>query len=117
MSPEAFRALALSLTGSHEEPHFERTSFRVGKKIFATMSAGPDAADAMIPVKPVERCLALLASDPETFIDHGGWTRRFGSLGVRLGRVRTRPRVALIEELAREAWARVSKKGTAPRAR
>lgn len=32
----AFRNIALSLPGTSEEPHFEKTSFRVGKKIFAT---------------------------------------------------------------------------------
>lgn len=31
------RALALSFEGTEELPHFERTSFRVKKKIFATM--------------------------------------------------------------------------------
>lgn len=32
------RQLALSFDNSEELPHFERTSFRVKKKIFATMS-------------------------------------------------------------------------------
>jgi hypothetical protein len=33
---EQLRALAAALPEVTEEPHFERTSFRVGKKIFAT---------------------------------------------------------------------------------
>lgn len=33
-----FKKLALSLPGASEEPHFEKTSFRVKKKIFATLS-------------------------------------------------------------------------------
>lgn len=33
---EFFRELALSLPATTEEPHFEKTSFRVKKKIFAT---------------------------------------------------------------------------------
>lgn len=33
---EFFRELALSLPETTEEPHFEKTSFRVKKKIFAT---------------------------------------------------------------------------------
>ena len=37
MTPAAFRKLALSMPGAHKAPHFERTSFRVGKRIFATM--------------------------------------------------------------------------------
>lgn len=33
---ETFRTLALSFPEATEEPHFEKTSFRVKKKIFAT---------------------------------------------------------------------------------
>lgn len=36
ISIDTFRALALSLPEATEEPHFEKTSFRVKKKIFAT---------------------------------------------------------------------------------
>lgn len=37
VSIETFRKLALALPNASEEPHFERTSFRVNKKIFATL--------------------------------------------------------------------------------
>ncbi|MDQ6470512.1 MmcQ/YjbR family DNA-binding protein [Flavobacterium sp. LHD-80] len=33
---ETFRKLALAFSDATEEPHFEKTSFRVNKKIFAT---------------------------------------------------------------------------------
>lgn len=33
------RQIALSLSGVSEEPHFEKTSFRIKKKIFATYDA------------------------------------------------------------------------------
>lgn len=33
----SFRKLALQLAGTTESPHFERTSFRVKKKIYATL--------------------------------------------------------------------------------
>jgi hypothetical protein len=36
VSIETFRKLALSFPNATEEPHFEKTSFRVNKKIFAT---------------------------------------------------------------------------------
>jgi hypothetical protein len=36
VSVNTFRKLALSFPESTEEPHFEKTSFRVKKKIFAT---------------------------------------------------------------------------------
>ena len=35
---ESFRELALSLPDAVELPHFENTSFRIKKKIFATLS-------------------------------------------------------------------------------
>jgi predicted DNA-binding protein (MmcQ/YjbR family) len=37
VSVESFRQLALSYDETVEEPHFEKTSFRVNKKIFATL--------------------------------------------------------------------------------
>jgi predicted DNA-binding protein (MmcQ/YjbR family) len=36
VSIETFRKLALSFPDATEEPHFEETSFRIKKKIFAT---------------------------------------------------------------------------------
>jgi predicted DNA-binding protein (MmcQ/YjbR family) len=37
---KTFKQLALSFTGAEEQPHFEKTSFRVKKKIFATHGTG-----------------------------------------------------------------------------
>lgn len=39
ISIASFRKLALSLPGVVEQPHFEKTSFRVNKKILATLDA------------------------------------------------------------------------------
>lgn len=104
MTPTAFRRLALSMPGASEQPHFDRTSFRVGKRIFATMTQ--DGREAMVPVHPVERCLLLIEADSEAFFGHGGWTARLGSLGVRLQRVNTE----LLRELVQQAWQRVAAK-------
>lgn len=41
---EAFKQLALSLPQVTEEPHFEKTSFRVNKKIFATYDSSVNRA-------------------------------------------------------------------------
>jgi predicted DNA-binding protein (MmcQ/YjbR family) len=38
VSIKTFRQLALYFEGATEEPHFEKTSFRVKKKIFATLN-------------------------------------------------------------------------------
>lgn len=37
LSAAAFKKLALAFPEATEEPHFEKTSFRVSKKIFATL--------------------------------------------------------------------------------
>lgn len=37
MDSKAFIQLALSFDEANEQPHFEKTSFRVNKKIFATL--------------------------------------------------------------------------------
>ncbi len=37
VSIETFRKLALAFEGADEQPHFEKTSFRINKKIFATL--------------------------------------------------------------------------------
>jgi predicted DNA-binding protein (MmcQ/YjbR family) len=41
---KTFKQLALSFPGAEEQPHFEKPSFRVKKKIFATYSSVNDIA-------------------------------------------------------------------------
>jgi hypothetical protein len=84
LTTKAVRELALSLPEATEAPHFERTSFRVRKKIFATMAEKEH--EAVVWVAPREKLYGLLRAQPDVFIDHGGWTR-MGALGVRLDRV------------------------------
>lgn len=38
IKPETVRGIALSLPQASEEPHFDKPSFRIGKKIFATLN-------------------------------------------------------------------------------
>jgi hypothetical protein len=97
MTPKALQAFALSLPETHEEPHFERTSFRVGKKIFATMT--PDGKEAMVRVEP-DGVEGLLSSQPDVFFSYGGWTVRNGSLGVRLAKVDA----MLMKRLVTDSW-------------
>lgn len=44
MTIEIFRNLALALPDSTEQPHFEKTSFRIKKKIFATLDSEKQSA-------------------------------------------------------------------------
>src|SRR5215475_11273645 len=101
MTPEELRRYALSLAEAHEAPHFERTSFRVGKKIFATMT--PDGKEAMVRVGSPELRESLLAEQGDAFFSYGGWTTKNGAMGVRLAKVDAK----LMEELLRESWKHV----------
>ena len=48
VDPETFRQLALSFPDAVELPHFEKTSFRVNKKIFATLDIKKKRACVML---------------------------------------------------------------------
>jgi hypothetical protein len=45
---DSFRELALSFEDATEEPHFEKTSFRVRKKIFVTLDEKENIACVML---------------------------------------------------------------------
>lgn len=98
MTPEALRRFALSLPETTEEPHFERTSFRTRKKIFATMTR--DGLEAMVKVGDLDEIEALLDREPDVFFSYGTWTTRNGALGVRLRKVRA----AAMKMLVIGAW-------------
>lgn len=100
----AFRKLALSLPDATEQPHFVRTSFRVKKKIFATMTK--DGTEAMVRVKPMTRLKQLLTEQPEVFFDYGGWTWKNGAIGVRLSKVSAK----LFRELVTASHAQIAPK-------
>jgi hypothetical protein len=106
MTPEALRKFALSLPEAHEEPHFERRSFRVQKKIFATMTR--DGREAMVRVQAPDGVEALMTAHPEVFFSHGTWTERNGAIGVRLARVDAE----LMRGLVTESWRRIAPKKT-----
>ena len=104
MTPEALRRFALSLPEAHEAPHFERTSFRIGKKIFATLTR--DGREAMVKLSSADDAEDLLSSAPETFLSYGTWTTRNGALGVRLAKVKS----AQMQQLVTEAWKSIAPK-------
>lgn len=104
MTPSAFRRVALSLPETHEAPHFVRASFRVGKKIFATLA--PEGDEAMVRVVPHEKVRSLLETYPDVFFSYGGWTERNGSLGVRLAKADP----GLMKDLLHDAWWSVAPK-------
>jgi hypothetical protein len=96
------RALALALPEATEQPHFDRASFRVGDRIFATLTA--DGTQAMIPVRPREKLYQLLKDHPRAFVTLGGWTERNGALGIVLAAADKE----LVRELLLASWRRVA---------
>ena len=99
MNPEAFRSAALSLPEAYEQAHFERASFRVRGKIFATLKA-----EQAVLKLDVEEQAALVAADPETFFLPGG--NQQGWTGVHLDSADK----SEIEALIMAAWRNVAPK-------
>ena len=56
VSLAAFRQIALSFPATSESPHFEKISFRVATKIFATLD-----------IKNKQACIKLSATDQDVF--------------------------------------------------
>jgi hypothetical protein len=82
---EEFRRLALSLEGTSEAPHGDRTAFRA-RRIFATLA--PDGATANLKLAPDEQELKCLlrpdafAPVPNRWGVQGWTTVRLAALGV-----------------------------------
>ncbi len=103
MTGKQLRALALSLPGTEEKPHMERTSFRAGGRIYATMTA--DETEAMVLVEPRQKLYRLAEEQPESFMTLGGWSR-MGALGVKLANVDREQ----LKELLVASWRKRAKK-------
>jgi hypothetical protein len=101
MTLDDVRKYALSLPEATEQPHFDYTSFRVGK-IFAT--APPDGQHLHLFVDENET-KALVAENPGIFSELW-WGKRL--LGVRVRLAEADPE--LIRELLEEAWRRKAPK-------
>lgn len=68
---ETFRQMALSLSGAIELPHFDRASFRVNKKIFATMQEKDKTAVLMF--SPLEQSVFCAFDKTIIYPVPGGW--------------------------------------------
>ncbi len=95
---DSVRAFALSLPGAGEEPHFDMTSFRVRKKIFATAPRGGSYLHVFVGDDEVA---ASVAEDPGAF-EPLLWGKQLRGLRIRLPAT-PQDRVA---ELLQESWRR-----------
>jgi hypothetical protein len=98
MTPDQFRRLALSFPESVESAHMAHPDFRVGGKIFATLSH-PDEAWAMLKLTP-EQQDELVRAEPEVFVPvKGGWGRQ-GATNVRLKAAKK----GIVQQALAAAW-------------
>lgn len=102
---ERFRTEALALPGSSEQDHFGRPSFRVGKKIFATL--WPKEGWAMVKLTPGQQEMWVNSHPGLIWPVEGSW----GQKGATLIELAGRPAVSLADQrrLVALAW-----KNTAP---
>ena len=68
---ESFRMLALSFPEAVEQPHFHKTSFRVKKKIFATLDE--KECKAVLHFSPVDQSVFTDISKGAIYPVHGKW--------------------------------------------
>jgi hypothetical protein len=74
VSIETFRQMALSLPDAIELPHFDRASFRVSKRIFATMDEKKKIAVLMF--SPLEQSVFCAFDKTIIYPVPGGWGRQ-----------------------------------------
>jgi len=71
---EDARAMALSLPGTGEQPHFNRTAFTVKKKIFATLSFEDKTLN--LKFTPAEQFIFCSPNSDVIFAIPNGWGRQ-----------------------------------------
>jgi hypothetical protein len=90
------RKYALSLAGVVEEPHFDRTSFRVNGKIFVTARPTEPHIHVLVPEETREPALALHADQVSRLL----WGGKV--VGLRIELPQAQP--GLVKELVNAAW-------------
>jgi|SRR5215204_2513316 len=74
VSIKTFRDLALSFEGTEELPHFEKTSFRIRNKIFATLSA--KEAKAVLKLSLIDQSVFCAFDRTVIYPVPGGWGKK-----------------------------------------
>lgn len=85
VSIESFRKLAMSFPNVAEEPHFEKTSFRINKKIFATFDAKNNRA--ALKLKEIDQSIFCASIDMIFYPIPNKWGKQ-GWTFVELSKVR-----------------------------
>jgi|GEM_PF-339286 len=88
MTPDDFRKIVLACDGAVESSHMNHPDFRLGGKIFATLS-GPDQELGMVKLKP-DHQQTLVDSEPEIFYPATGAWGKQGCTMIRLKKAKKR---------------------------
>lgn len=82
---KTFKELALAFNNVSEQPHFEKDSFRVNKKIFATL----DAKNKRVSLKlsEIDQSVYCSIDDRAIYPANGGWGKQGWTI-VELNKVR-----------------------------
>jgi len=96
MTLAQIRKFALSLAGTTEEPHFDRTSFRVNGKIFVTARPAESHIHVFVPEQVREPALAMHAD----FVSKLLWGGKVVGLRVELPKAEP----AIVRDLVESAW-------------
>ena len=96
------RRIALSLEGTTEAPHFDRTAFRV-KRIYVTLAAGEKTANFMFSPEEQEfKCMMA----PEAFAPvPNAWGKRGATTAIL-----SKLTIVELEDALRTAWRRAMSK-------
>lgn len=97
MPPAKFRALATELPEVVEGSHMNHPDFRVGGKVFASLT--PDEREGCVRLTPVQQREFLQAADDVFYLAAGAWGKRGYTL-IRL----TKAKVGVVREALRTAW-------------
>jgi predicted DNA-binding protein (MmcQ/YjbR family) len=74
IEPETFSQMALSFEGAEEQPHFGKPSYRVNKKIFATLDA--KAGKVVLKLSEVEQSVFCGYDKSVMYPVNGGWGKQ-----------------------------------------
>jgi len=106
VSPKSFRQLALSFAEATEQPHFEKTSFRVKNKIFVTLDEATSIACIMLSV--TDQSVYCLIDETVIWPVPNKWGQK-GCTFVRLKKIKKE----LLKEMIAAAYCKVAPKALA----
>jgi len=110
VSIETFRELALSFPGTNEEPHFEKTSFRVNKKIFATLDVKENLACLLF--DPIQQSVFSAYDNTIIYPVPNKWGQK-GATYIELKKVRK----SVLKDALKQAYTKIISKTISAKAK